>query len=91
MVRKRVNPTKRWWHDKKRLAKRIRASLLVIALVVGLLAFANLRYALAPSGPFGVPSGTWRGLSFVVYVVGLGYVLWAVWWLKRNDELPREK
>lgn len=90
MVRKRANKPRKWWHDRRRLARRLRAALLVTALLVGLVAFANLRYAMSPTGPFGVPGGLWRYVSFTIYFVGLGFVLWAVWWLRRHDELPKE-
>lgn len=90
MVRKRANKPRRWWHDRRALARRLRGSLLVVALLVGVLAFANIRYATSDEGPFGMPGDAWRIASFVVYGIGLAFVLGAVWWLKRNDELPKE-
>jgi pilus assembly protein TadC len=91
MPRKRSNKPKKWWRDRKRVARILRAGVLVTFLVVALLAILNFWATTQNHGPGPLSLTVWLYISTALLLVAGAFMLFAILWLRRNNELPKER
>ncbi|MHB8586496.1 MAG: hypothetical protein ACYDDF_11780 [Thermoplasmatota archaeon] len=90
MPRKRANPPPRWWRNKKKVAKVLRAGILVTFLVVAGLAVVNFFATSSNKGPLGLNLTTWLFVSTGLLIAAGVFMLLSISWLRKYNELPRE-